>query len=560
LQRRVIIMGAAGRDFHNFNSAFRGEEATRVVAFTATQIPYIDDRTYPAALAGPAYPDGIPIVPEERLEDLIAAEDVDEVVFSYSDVRHVDVMHVASRVLAAGADFRLLGPKQTELLAAVPVVAVCAVRTGAGKSQTTRRVAEILRAAGRKVVAVRHPMPYGDLASQAVQRFATVGDLLAARPTIEEREEYEPHLAAGTVVYAGVDYHAILERAQAEADVLLWDGGNNDLPFYRPDLHIVVADPLRPGHESSYHPGEANARAADVLVINKVDEATPEQVADLEERLKQLNAGAVVVKAASPVRVEDPELVTGKRVLVIEDGPTLTHGEMSYGAGVVAARRLGAAEIVDPRPYLVGSLAEVYERYPHIGALVPAMGYSDAQIRELEAVINQAPVDAVVIGTPIDLRAVADITHPATRVRYDLAEQGQPDLAAVLEPVIQASAATAPQGAKPMTADPQTADYRAFLEAQDVPTLRDWAMELAREQRDVGFYWDLAKHLPSTEDANRDWAAYDPIDAIRELGHLVTHFREEAADPEVAELLRVRYVDYLVDHAHDRRFDRHPAG
>jgi predicted GTPase len=444
LQRRLIIMGAAGRDFHNFNSAFRGDPATTVVAFTATQIPYIDDRTYPAALAGPAYPQGIPIVPEERLEDLIAAHDVDEVVFSYSDVRHLDVMHVASRVLAAGADFRLLGPKQTELVASVPVVAVCAVRTGAGKSQTTRRVAEILRAAGRRVVAVRHPMPYGDLASQAVQRFTTVEDLVAARATIEEREEYEPHLAAGTVVYAGVDYHAILERAQAEADVLLWDGGNNDLPFYRPDLHIVVADPLRVGHESSYHPGEANARAADVLVINKVDEATGEQVAALEEQLKQLNAGAVVVKAASPVRVEDPELVTGKRVLVIEDGPTLTHGEMSYGAGVVAARRLGAAEIVDPRPWLVGSLAEVYERYPHIGALVPAMGYSDAQIRELETVINRAPVDAVVIGTPIDLRGIADIAHPATRVRYDLVEQGQPDLAAVLEPIIRASAKPIP--------------------------------------------------------------------------------------------------------------------
>jgi predicted GTPase len=440
LQRRVIIVGAAGRDFHNFNSAFRGDPATTVVAFTATQIPYIDDRTYPAALAGPAYPAGIPIFPEERLEDLIAAHDVDEVVFSYSDVRHVDVMHVASRVLAAGADFRLLGPRQTELVAAVPVVAVCAVRTGAGKSQTTRRVAEILRAAGRKVVVVRHPMPYGDLASQAVQRFGDVEDLLAARPTIEEREEYEPHLAAGTVVYAGVDYHVILAHAQAEADVLLWDGGNNDLPFYRPDLHIVVADPLRAGHESSYHPGEANARAADVLVINKVDEATPEQVATLEEQLKQLNADAVVVKAASPVRVEDPELVAGRRVLVVEDGPTLTHGEMSYGAGVVAARRLGAAEIVDPRPFLVGSLAEVYERYPHIGALVPAMGYSDQQIRELETVINQAPVDAVVIGTPIDLRAVADIAHPATRVRYDLVEQGQPDLAAVLDPIIRASA------------------------------------------------------------------------------------------------------------------------
>jgi predicted GTPase len=443
LQRRVIIMGAAGRDFHNFNSVYRGDPATEVVAFTATQIPYIDDRTYPAALAGPAYPQGIPIFPEERLEDLIAAKDVQEVVFSYSDVRHVDVMHVASKVIAAGADFRLLGPRQTELVASVPVVAVCAVRTGSGKSQTTRRVAEILRAAGRKVVAVRHPMPYGDLASQAVQRFSSVGDLVAARATIEEREEYEPHLAAGTVVYAGVDYHAILELAQAEADVLLWDGGNNDLPFYRPDLHIVVADPLRAGHESSYHPGEANARAADVLVINKVDEATGEQVAALEEQLKELNAGAVVVKAASPVRVEDPELVTGKRVLVVEDGPTLTHGEMSYGAGVVAARRLGAAEIVDPRPWLVGSLAEVYERYPHIGALVPAMGYSDAQIRELEAVINQAPVDAVVIGTPIDLRSIATITHPATRVRYDLVEQGQPDLAAVLDPIIRASAASA---------------------------------------------------------------------------------------------------------------------
>jgi predicted GTPase len=440
VQRRVIIVGAAGRDFHNFNSAFRGDPASLVVAFTATQIPYIDDRIYPAALAGPGYPDGIPIYPEDRLEDLIGSHRVDEVVFSYSDVRHVDVMHIASRVLAAGADFRLLGPNQTELVASVPVVAVCAVRTGAGKSQTTRRVAEILRQAGRRVVAVRHPMPYGDLASQAVQRFASREDLVAARPTIEEREEYEPHLAAGTTVYAGVDYQAILAQAQEEAEVLLWDGGNNDLPFFRPDLHIVVADPLRAGHESSYHPGEANVRAADVVVINKVDEATGEQVAALEEQLKLLNPDAVVVKAASVVRVEDPDLVRGKRVLVIEDGPTLTHGEMSYGAGVVAARRLGAAEIVDPRPWLVGSLAEVYERYPHIGALVPAMGYSDAQIRELEAVINRAPVDAVVIGTPIDLRRVADIAHPATRVAYDLVEQGQPDLAAVLEPIIRASA------------------------------------------------------------------------------------------------------------------------
>ena len=442
MKRRVIIMGAAGRDFHNFNTAFRDDPDSEVVAFTATQIPFIDDRTYPAALAGPAYPDGIPIVPQERLEQLIAAHQVDEVVFSYSDVRHVDVMHAASRALAAGADFRLLGPGRTELVARVPVVAVCAVRTGAGKSQTTRRVAEILRDAGLRVVAVRHPMPYGDLASQAVQRFAGPADLERARCTIEEREEYEPHLAAGTVVYAGVDYQAILGRAQAEADVLLWDGGNNDLPFLRPDLHVVVADPLRGGHESSYHPGEANARAADVLLINKVDEASAEQVAALEEQLKQLNPAAVVIRAASAVRVEDPELVSGRRVLVIEDGPTLTHGEMSYGAGVVAARRLGAAEIVDPRPYLVGSLAEVYARYPHIGTLVPAMGYSDAQIRELETVVNQAPVDTVVIGTPIDLRRVARIAHPATRVRYDLVEQGRPDLTAVLAPVVQAARRT----------------------------------------------------------------------------------------------------------------------
>jgi predicted GTPase len=437
--RRVIVMGAAGRDFHNFNSAFRADSATRVVAFTATQIPYIANRTYPPELAGPGYPDGIPIFLEERLEELIATYQVDEVVFSYSDVRHTDVMHTASRVLAAGADFRLLGPGQTELVARVPVVAVCAVRTGAGKSQTSRRVAGLLREAGLKVVAVRHPMPYGDLAAQAVQRFASAADLEAAHCTIEEREEYEPHLAAGTVVYAGVDYQAILERAQVEAEVLLWDGGNNDLPFIRPDLHVVVADPLRAGHESAYHPGEANARAADVLVINKVDEASAEQVAALEEGLKRLNPEATVIHAASPVRVEDPGLVRGKRVLVVEDGPTLTHGEMGYGAGVVAARRLGAAEIVDPRPYLVGSLAEVYERYPHIGALVPAMGYSQEQIQELETVINRAPVDTVVIGTPIDLRHLAAIAHPATRVRYDLVEQGQPDLATVLNPIIDAA-------------------------------------------------------------------------------------------------------------------------
>ncbi|HZD38421.1 MAG TPA: GTP-binding protein [Actinomycetes bacterium] len=433
-------MGAAGRDFHDFNCVFRADGSTRVVAFTATQIPFIADRTYPPALAGPRYPDGIPIVPEDRLEELIAAHQVDEVVFSYSDVHHVEVMHAASRALAAGAGFRLLSPRQTELVARVPVVAVCAVRTGAGKSQTARRVAALLREAGGKVVVIRHPMPYGDLAAQAVQRFASAADLEAAHCTIEEREEYEPHLASGTVVYAGVDYQAILERAEREADVLLWDGGNNDLPFVRPDLHLVVADPLRAGDESAYHPGEANARAADVLVVNKVDEASAEQVAALEEGLKRLNPRATVVHAASPVLVEDPELVRGRRVLVVEDGPTLTHGGMAYGAGVVAARRLGAAEIVDPRPYLVGSLAEVYERYPHIGALVPAMGYSEEQIRELETVINRAPVDAVVIGTPIDLRQLAAIAHPATRVRYDLVEQGQPDLATILAPIVRSSA------------------------------------------------------------------------------------------------------------------------
>jgi predicted GTPase len=420
----VIIMGAAGRDFHNFNSAFRTDPGTEVVAFTATQIPYIDDRTYPAALAGPAYPRGIPIFPEERLGDLIADHDVDEVVFSYSDVRHVDVMHAASKVLAAGADFRLLGPKQTELVASVPVVAVCAVRTGAGKSQTTRRVAEILRAAGRKVVAVRHPMPYGDLASQAVQRFTSVDDLLAARATIEEREEYEPHIAAGRAIFAGVDYEAILRRAEDEGDVVVWDGGNNDLPFYRPDLLVVVADPLRLGDETRYHPGETNLRRADLVVINKVDTASPESVAALRHSVGGVNPRATVIDARSELRLDGGE-IAGRTVVVVEDGPTLTHGEMRFGAGTVAAHRWGAT-VVDPRPYAGGTLKEVLERWPHLDPLLPAMGYGDAQVAELEAALNGAPAEIVLSATPIDLTHLMRLNKPVVRVRYDLVELDPP--------------------------------------------------------------------------------------------------------------------------------------
>jgi predicted GTPase len=435
-KRRVLIMGAAGRDFHNFNTVYRDDPGTEVVAFTATQIPFIDDRTYPAELAGPSYPNGVPIHDESELATLIRDLEVDDVVFSYSDVSHEYVMHKGSEAIAAGANFLLLGAEATMLDATVPVVAVCAVRTGAGKSQTTRAIAGALKDAGKRVVAVRHPMPYGNLAAQRVQRYGTIEDLDRYDTTIEEREEYEPHITSGTVIYAGVDYGEILEQAQAECDVLLWDGGNNDLPFYRPTVHLVVADPLRAGHELRYHPGEANLRMADVVVINKVDSATPEQLAQLEATIRDVNPGATVVRAASRVTVDEPDAVAGKRVLVIEDGPTLTHGEMKYGAGVVAARTHGAAEIVDPRPWAVGTIEETFRKYD-VGPVLPAMGYSDGQLAEMEKIIDAAEVDLVVIGTPIDLRRVITVSKPAVRVRYDLEVlPDSPQLADVLAPVL----------------------------------------------------------------------------------------------------------------------------
>jgi len=430
---RVIIMGAAGRDFHNFNAYFRGNEAYEVVAFTATQIPNIEGRIYPPELAGPGYPDGIPIYPESELTELIEELDIAQVVFGYSDVSYDYVMHKASIVLAAGADFRLMGGKETMLKAKKPVVSICAVRTGSGKSQTTRRVCDILRGKGRQVVVVRHPMPYGDLRKQICQRFASYEDLDRYRCTIEEREEYEPHLDRGVVVYAGVDYEKILREAEQEAEIIVWDGGNNDLPFYKSDLHIVVADPHRAGHEVAYHPGEANLRLADVVVINKIDTADLEDVATVRENVQATNPDAVIIEAASPIFVEDPAAIRGKRVLVVEDGPTLTHGEMAYGAGIVAARRFGAAEIVDPRPYAVGSILGTFEKYPQTGPLLPAMGYSEQQIEELEETINATPCDIVIVATPIDLRRVLKcIAHPMDRVRYELQEIGQPTLEEVL--------------------------------------------------------------------------------------------------------------------------------
>ncbi len=432
-RQRVIIMGAAGRDFHNFNVYFRDNPAYEVVAFTATQIPNIEGRSYPAELAGRLYPRGIPIRPESELKDLIRRERPHQVVFAYSDVSHAYVMHKASEVLAAGADFRLMGPDSTQLQSSRPVVAVCAARTGSGKSQTSRRVAGVLRDLGFRVAAMRHPMPYGDLLRQAVQRFASYEDLETGNCTIEEREEYEPHLERGVIVFAGVDYERILRLAEEEVDVILWDGGNNDLPFLRPDLHIVVVDPHRPGHEMNYHPGEANVRAADVIVINKVDTAEASQVEQVRENVRLLNPRATVIEAASPISIEDPQAVRGKRVLVVEDGPTLTHGEMAYGAGWVAAQRFGAAEIVDPRPYAVGSIAETYRKYPTTGAVLPAMGYGEAQMRELEQTINNARADLVIIGTPIDLGRLLDLNKPAQRVRYELQELGHPTLADILE-------------------------------------------------------------------------------------------------------------------------------
>jgi len=429
---RIVIMGAAGRDFHNFNTVFREDPSSRVVAFTATQIPNIDDRRYPKELAGPLYPDGIPIHPESDLPQLVREHGIDQVVFAYSDVSHETVMHKASLVLACGADFRLIGPKASMIGAKVPVVSVCAVRTGAGKSQTSRRVAGILRAKGRRVVSVRHPMPYGDLVRQRVQRFAAMEDLDRHRCTIEEREEYEPHIAAGGVIYAGVDYGAILAQAQEEADVLLWDGGNNDLPFYKADLEIVVADPLRPGHERTYHPGEANLRRAHVVVINKIDSAGPEGIEAVRRSIRELNPKAMVVDAASPLFVAGADEIRGKRVLAVEDGPTLTHGEMKYGAGVVGAHKHRAAEIVDPRPYTVGTITRTFEAYPGIGTLLPAMGYGEEQMKDLEATIERTPCDVVLVATPIDLRRVIEIRKPALRVGYELQEIGKPDLADAL--------------------------------------------------------------------------------------------------------------------------------
>lgn len=425
---RTVIMGAAGRDFHNFNVFYRDNPAYDVVAFTATQIPNIEGRKYPPALSGEQYPEGIPIYPEEELVGIIQEKDIQEVVFSYSDVPHAYVMHKASEVLAAGADFKLMGLQSTQLKSEKPVVSVCAVRTGCGKSQTTRYVAKVLTELGHQVAVIRHPMPYGDLAKQAVQRFADLDDLDAYDCTIEEREEYEPHIVNGVIVFAGVDYEPILRAAEKEADIILWDGGNNDLPFYVPDLHIVLADPHRPGHETTYHPGEANARMADIFVINKVDTADQKDVIALHESLHALAPDAVIMEAASPLFVEDPGAIRGKRVLVVEDGPTLTHGGMAYGAGWVAARRFGAAEIVDPRPYAVGSIQDTYRDYPTTGDVLPAMGYGDKQMKELEQTINSADAELVLIGTPIDLGRLLDINKPTQRIRYELQIIGQPSL------------------------------------------------------------------------------------------------------------------------------------
>jgi predicted GTPase len=426
-------MGAAGRDFHNFNVYFRENKDYDVVAFTATQIPNIEGRKYPAALSGANYPDGISIYPEDELISLIKEHKVEQVVFAYSDVSHEYVMHKASEVLAAGADFRLMGLETTQIKSTKPVVSVCAVRTGSGKSQTTRRVAAILQGLGKKVAVIRHPMPYGDLAKQAVQRFGELADLDKHECTIEEREEYEPHIVQGVLVFAGVDYEAILREAEKEADVILWDGGNNDLSFYVPDFQIIVADPHRPGHETTYHPGEANARTADVFVINKVDTADAENVIALHESLRKLAPEATILEGASPLFVDDPAQIKGKRVLVVEDGPTLTHGGMAYGAGWVAARRFGAAEIVDPRPYAVGTIKDTYASYPTTGDVLPAMGYGDTQIKELEKTINNAEVDLVVIGTPIDLGRLMKINKPTQRVRYELQIIGQPTLEDLLK-------------------------------------------------------------------------------------------------------------------------------
>ncbi|MBC8376482.1 MAG: GTPase [FCB group bacterium] len=429
---KVLIMGAAGRDFHNFNVFFRDNEAYDVVAFTATQIPDIDGRKYPAELAGSLYPEGISIHDEEELEDLIYDLDVDEVVFAYSDLPYDYVMSKAAIVNYAGADFRLMGAKSTMIPSTKPVIAICAARTGCGKSQTTRAVCDHLTAQGKKVVAIRHPMPYGDLVKQKVQRFAELADLKKHDCTIEEMEEYEPHIMNNTVVYAGVDYEAILREAEKEADIIVWDGGNNDMPFYMPDIMITVVDPHRAGHELTYYPGETNLLMADVIVINKIDTADIDDISTVRENIRIVNPEAIVVDAASPVSVDDEEVIYGKNVLVVEDGPTLTHGEMLYGAGVVAAEKYGAESLVDPRPWTVGKLSETFEKYPDIGEILPAMGYGDEQMKDLETTINAVECEAVVIGTPIDLRRIINIEKPSVRVTYKLQEIGMPTLASIL--------------------------------------------------------------------------------------------------------------------------------
>ena len=429
---RTIIMGAAGRDFHNFNVFFRDNEAYEVVAFTATQIPNIEGRKYPKELSGNLYPNGIDIYPEEELLTLIKKHNVEQVVFAYSDVSHEYIMHKASSVLAAGADFRLMGIGTTQLKSKKPVLSVCAVRTGSGKSQTTRKVSKVMVELGYRVAVIRHPMPYGDLVKQRVQRYADYSDLDKYDCTIEEREEYEPHLDNHVIVYAGVDYGEILSQAEKEADVILWDGGNNDFPFYVSDLTIVVVDPHRPGHEIRYHPGETNVHLADVFVINKVDTANPENVMQVRETISRINPQAAIIEGASPLFVDEPDAIKGKRVLVIEDGPTLTHGEMTYGAGWVAARRFGASEIIDPRPFAVGSIAATYEKYPRIGPILPAMGYGSEMIKDLERTINSANVDMVISATPIDLTRIINVNKPMQRVRYELQEIGQPTLKDIL--------------------------------------------------------------------------------------------------------------------------------
>lgn len=434
---RVVIMGAAGRDFHNFNMVYRDDPCSRVIAFTANQIPDIAGRRYPSSLAGAIYPDGIPIVDETYLDTLCREENIDQVVFAYSDVSHAQVMHRASLALATGADFLLLGPKRTMLAAAVPVIAVCAVRTGCGKSQTTRWLAKLLKQKGLQVAVIRHPMPYGDLEKQAIQRFAERADLDAADCTIEEREEYEPHLAVGTIVYAGIDYAEIVARAEREADIILWDGGNNDYSFIHPDLHIVLADPLRPGNETSHYPGEAVLRMADVVVLAKVNSAADADIQSVTENVRRINPQASIVRGASPVKLDDPTAVHNKRVLVVEDGPTITHGGMSYGAGYVAATQAQVAEIVDPRAAAHKEIAPVYTQYPHIGSVLPALGYHPAQLEALRATINSVDADVVVAATPCDIGALIDINKPVVRARYEFAEDGEPGLGSLIETFLQ---------------------------------------------------------------------------------------------------------------------------